>query len=239
MSNKEEVKSTELAASTHQPPMQAFSSMVNFEIAQRMAKALAESDLVPSVYKGKLSNCLVALEIAQRCQASVLMVMQNLYIVQGKPSWSAQYIIAALNACGKFSPLRFRMDGADKCRAYAVELRTEEVLEGPEVSIAMAKAEGWYDKNGSKWKTMPEVMLRYRAASFFGKLYAPELLMGLQTKEENEDIIETTGKDVTPKGGGLASKLKAKMDAPVEAPVQQAEIDLGPSFSNFQGEIVK
>ncbi len=175
----EENKTTEVASNQS---VQAFSSMSGFEVAQRMAKALAESDLVPQMYRGKLPNCLVALELSQRCQASVLMVMQNLFVIQGKPSWSSQYIIAALNSCGKFSPLRFKMEGTDKCTAYAIEHRTGEVLEGPPVTIALAKAEGWFDKNGSKWKTMPELMMRYRAAAFFGRLYAPELLMGLQSR---------------------------------------------------------
>jgi hypothetical protein len=196
--------------------VQAFSSMSGFEIAQRMAKALAESDLVPQMYRGKLSNCLVALEISQRCNASVLMVMQNLFVIQGKPGWSSQYIIAALNSCGKFSPLRFKKD-TEKCMAYAVELRTNEILEGPEVSIAMAKAEGWFDKNGSKWKTMPELMLMYRSAAFFGRLYAPEVLMGLQTKEEVEDVIETTSRKVN-KPDAAIEDLVAKLQS-VEAPV--------------------
>jgi hypothetical protein len=54
----------------------------------------------------------------------------------------------------------------------------------------MAKAEGWYAKNGSKWQTMPEQMLRYRAASFFVRAYAPELSLGLATREEIEDSID-------------------------------------------------
>src|SRR4051794_3295218 len=112
-----EEQKTDLVQAPPQPQVQAFSSMNGFEIAQRMSKALAESDLVPAMYKGKVANCLVALEISQRCQASVLMVMQNLYVIQGKPSWSSQYIIAALNSCGKFSPLRFKID-AQKCTAY-------------------------------------------------------------------------------------------------------------------------
>ena len=52
----------------------------------------------------------------------------------------------------------------------------------------MAKAEGWLTKTGSKWQTMPELMLKYRAAAFFGRLYAPEVLMGMQTAEEVIDI---------------------------------------------------
>lgn len=216
--------------------IQAFSSMSSFEVAQRMAKALAESDLVPQIYRGKVPNCLVALELAQRCKASVLMVMQNLYVIQGKPSWSSQYIIAALNACGKFSPIRFKLNSEKtECTAYAIEHQTGETLEGPPVSIALAKAEGWYDKTGSKWKTMPELMLRYRAAAFFGRLYAPEVLMGLQTREEVEDVIETTGKTVFPsvaasKADELSSKLSQAF-AKSEPLVVEAQPNL--TFEDF------
>ena len=45
-------------------------------------------------------------------------------------------------------------------------------------SIAMAKAEGWYAKNGSKWKTMEDLMLRYRSAAFFARTVAPEVALG-------------------------------------------------------------
>ena len=54
--------------------------------------------------------------------------------------------------------------------------------------MQMADAEGWTKKNGSKWKTMPELMLSYRAATFFGRMYCPDLLMGMQTADEVEDI---------------------------------------------------
>jgi len=163
--------------------------------------------------------------MAQRMGADPLMVMQNLYIVEGRPSWSSQFIIAAINSCGKYSPLRFDLSkpgeleevtytatewqdqpngGRAKkvaverkvkvrhqtCVAWAIEKETGARLESPTISIQMAIDEGWLTKNGSKWMTMPEVMLRYRSAAFFGKLYAPELLMGLQTAEEAQDIID-------------------------------------------------
>jgi hypothetical protein len=139
-------------------------------------------------------------------QASPLAVMQNLYIVHGKPSWSSQFIIAAVNATGKFSPLRFVLtgEGDDKtCIAWAEEKETKERLESPPISIGMAKAEGWYQKKGSKWQTMPELMLRYRTATLFGRLYAPEVLMGMKTYEEAEDI-----------GEAKANAIEVPVDAP-------------------------
>lgn len=178
-------------------PLLAFSSIENFEAAQRMAKSLAASDMVPTMYKGEkgIANCLIAMEVSARTGSSILAVVQNLHVIQGRPSWSASYIIAAINSCGRFHPLSMTVDGeGDKrgCSATATVIRTGEVAEGPRVDIAMAKAEGWHGKAGSKWKTMPDLMLRYRAASMFGRLYAPEILMGMQTDEESEDIAPPT-----------------------------------------------
>ena len=164
-----------------------------FAHIQRVAKMFSSSDLVPDAFKGKIANCTIALEMAHRMGANPMAVMQNLYIVHGRPGWSAQFIIACLNQCGKFSPLRFEITGeGDKrvCVAWAKELESGERLEGPPVSIQLAKDEGWLGKSGSKWKTMPDLMLRYRAATFFGRLYAPDLLMGTQTAEELKDTDE-------------------------------------------------
>lgn len=227
---------TSAVAKPNDAPMSLLTGS-GFDQIQRVAKALSASTLVPVQYRafvekkeyGKvvgheqngagLPNCIVALNMAQRMGADPLMVMQNLYVIEGRPSWSSQFIIAAINSCGRFSPLRFEMSEPGKaeevtyqvtfwkdgkkvteqrktkvkhqtCRAWVVEKATGDRLDGPTVSIQMAIDEGWLTKNGSKWLTMPEIMLRYRAASLLGRLYAPELLMGLQTREEIEDFIQ-------------------------------------------------
>lgn len=216
-----------------------------FELSQRIAKMLSSSTLVPEQYRatiqkkaGKdeygnqlwreepnpngLSNCVIALNMSNRMGADPLMVMQNLYLVNGRPSWSSQFIMAGINSSGRFSALRFELkDLGEKevefvetvwenrkpkkisktvkindfsCVAWAIERETGERLESSKITIEMAVKEGWYTKEGSKWQTMSEQMLRYRAASFFGRVYAPELLMGLRSAEEEQDRII----DVTP-----------------------------------------
>lgn len=182
----------------------AFASIEMFENAQRMAMCLCKSTIVPEGYRGDnaVGNCVIALEISNRIGANVLAVMQNLYIVHGKPAWSSQFLISCVNASRRFSPLRYKMTGEkDKdtwgCIAWATD-KTGEVLESPEVTIKMAKDEGWYGKNGSKWKTIPELMLRYRAATFFTRLYAPEITMGIVTREEVQDAVEIEAEVVAP-----------------------------------------
>ena len=219
-----------------------FANAQAFEDAQRMATALSKSTLVPKDYQNNMPNCLIALEIAHRVAASPLMIMQNLYIVHGRPSWSSQFIISAINTSGKFKPLRYAFNNGEKyeeieyelfetewvggkkstniikkkakilnnrCYAWTEDL-SGQILKGPEVSITMAFQEGWHDKPGSKWKTMPELMLTYRAAAFFGRVYAPEILMGMKTIEESEDIIDVTPSPVVQKTS-TADKIKERL----------------------------
>lgn len=214
----------------------AFGNIQCFADAQRMAKALCSSSIVPANYQGEanMGNCVIALEISNRIGASVLAVMQNLYVVHGKPGWSSQFLISCINASRKFTPLRYKMTGEKGkdswgCIAWATD-KTGEVLESPEVTIEMAKAEGWYGKNGSKWKTMPELMLRYRTATFFARLYAPELTMGIQTAEELTDFVDVEATVVpttpsftprvidAPKEKKAEPKVEAKTEAKPEAP---------------------
>lgn len=172
-------------------PNESAFGIATFDHAQRVAKMLSVSSLIPKDYQNNIPNTMIALEMANRIGASPLMVMQNLYIVHGKPSWSSTFIIAALNSSKKFSPVRFELSGDGEeygCFAWAYDATNNEKLIGPKITMKMAKLEGWIDKNGSKWKTMPELMLRYRAAAFFGRLYAPEIMMGMQTMEEVIDI---------------------------------------------------
>lgn len=193
-----------------------FGTVASFEAAQRIGKMLSTSSLVPDTYKGdgNIGNCVIALEMANRIGMNVISVMQNMYIVHGRPAWSSQFLISCINASGKFTPLRYEISGEpDKdswgCRAWAVD-RSGEKLVGPLVTIEMARLEGWYSKNGSKWKTMPELMLRYRAATLFARLYSPELTMGIMTADEVEDV-------------------KQFVPAMAAEPVEPAAIPSGPS----------
>ncbi len=181
---------------SHLPAVRAgFFDLQSFELMQRVSKAFAASDLVPKSYQGNLANCMIALDMAQRIGANPLMVMQNLYIVHGTPGWSSKFLIATINACGRYSSLRYEWKGnpGDKdygCRAWAIERDTGERLDGIWVTWEMVRAEGWSSKNGSKWNTMPDQMFVYRSAAFWQRAYAPELGMGLQTAEEIGDVFD-------------------------------------------------
>lgn len=93
-----------------------FFDPLQFETMQRVCKMFASSELVPDMYKASdknpiekaISNCMIAIEIAQRIGASPLMVMQNMVPIYGKPSWSSKFLVATVNTCGRFNPLQYR-----------------------------------------------------------------------------------------------------------------------------------
>ncbi|MCP9910683.1 hypothetical protein KBZ15_12340 [Cyanobium sp. BA20m-p-22] len=200
--------------------LQVFSGIAAFDAAQRMAKALCSSSLVPKEYQGQqgLANSLIALEIAGRMRLSPLVVMQNMTPIHGRPTWSSKFLIATVNASGRFSPLRFVFDAKEQpssCYAVATDKATGEVLEGETITLELARKEGWWsrkDRQGnetSKWQTMTGQMLRYRAAAWWSNVYCPEIALGLITQEEALDI-----EAVTVREAGRASITGAEIQAP-------------------------
>lgn len=166
-----------------------------YHTALRMAQCLASSTVVPKEYHGNVGNCMIAIEMASRINTSPMMVMQNLYIVNGRPAWSSQWIIAMINSSRRYkTELQFefgrdKADGGLSCRAWAEDYSGHKVY-GPKITMNMANDEGWTSKNGSKWKTMPDVMIQYRAASFFGRMNCPDMIMGIYSQEEVLDMGE-------------------------------------------------
>jgi hypothetical protein len=188
-----------------------------FEFAQRQAKVLCASSLVPDSYKGtqNLPNCLIAMNIAKRLRVDVLTVMQSMVPIHGRPAWSASFVLAMINQSGRFGAVRYvtkdlgkkTVDyhwwegdkGSRKKLTGKIEIQDKSVrvvttdqqgntIEGPEVTVEMAVKDGWFTRSDSKWQTMPELMLRYRAIAFFARTTVPELLVGLPVEGELEDM---------------------------------------------------
>ena len=159
----------------------------NFKVAQY----LSQSNLIPQQYQGKAEDCAIALDMADRMGVSPLMVMQSLYVVKGKPSWSGQACMSFIKAkYGEAEPVYTGQRGTDTRGCFVRVTKPDgTVIEGTEVTIGMAKAEGW--TSNKKWINMPELMLAYRAAAFFARVYCPEILMGVAVKGEIEDIQPT------------------------------------------------
>lgn len=169
-----------------------FANQESFNTGYKMAQILSASTIIPDTFKGNVGNVMIAIDLAQRIHTNPLMIMQNMSVIYGMPSFSAKFLIACINASGLFAtPLRYEFVGEQGkddwgCYAYAID-KQGEVLKGSTVTIRQAKVKGWYDKKGSNWQADPEQMLRYRAATRFQYAYCPEITCGLAVKEDLED----------------------------------------------------
>ncbi len=161
----------------------------NYNLGQQLSK----SGLIPDTYKGKPENCVIAVGMAMKMNLDPFTVMQNLNIVRGKASWSGSFCKTLIERSGKYKNVRHVYIGEKGkpsygCYLQATEISTEEIIKGPEVTIQMATDEGW--TSNKKWINLQDLMLAYRAASFFARVYVPEALNGVYTAEENSEIIE-------------------------------------------------
>lgn len=170
--------------------------------AWKMATVMSKTSIVPQAYKENAGNCLIAIDIANRMGLSPIMVMQNSQVVQGNFTWKGSACKGLIDNCGRFKNTKYVFIGSKGnddwgCYLEAYDNQTKETVKGAIVDIKMAKDEGWYNKNGSKWKTMPEIMLQYRAATFFSRTNCPQALMGFYTIDEMIDIgkVEETEKE--------------------------------------------
>ena len=108
---------TTVATTNNQVQAFDFFNKEQFETMQRVCKLFSSSELVPDIYKtsttnpeGKaMANCMIAIEMAQRIGASPLMIMQNMIIIYGRPSWSTKFLISTVNTCGRFNPIQYKI----------------------------------------------------------------------------------------------------------------------------------
>ena len=202
MDNNQVIPANETALQTSNqteimPQAQQFRSMWNDKemLAQswKCAYFLSQSKLVPDTYQRQPQNCLIALDLSNRSGMSPLTVMQNLYVVKGKPAWAGQFAIALVNGSRRFAkPLKPIFFGDENTPSWGCYMETYDwegnKVVGAKITMQMAKDEGWIDKGGSKWKTMPEQMLMYRAGAFFARVHCPDVLYGVQMVEEVKDV---------------------------------------------------
>ena len=182
----------------------------------KMATAISKADIIPDHYRGKEANCFIAVEMAERLGVGVLEIMQNTYVVHGKLGWAATYVIGMANKSGVFrGPIQFDYTpGANaSVTAWAVVDYTGDKVDFT-VDIAMARAEGW--TSNKKYKTMPQTMLSYRAGTQLVKLYASHCLLGLQTKEELQDVAASQQRSAVDMEFVVRDSAAPAIEAPVD-----------------------
>lgn len=166
--------------------------MDNYQNNWNIAVQLAKSDIIPKEYQNKPQNIMVALELSQNMNLTPFLVMQNLSVINGKTSWSGSFCKFLIERTGKYTDLELNYIGTKGkddygCYLSATRVSDNKKIKGPEVTMAIAREEGWIARN-KKWITLQDNMLAYRCQSFFARIYCPEALNGIYTDDETFEI---------------------------------------------------
>jgi len=181
------------------------------------AAILAKSSLLPQRYQNKPEDVMILLDMCSRMGISLFALAKGTYPVHGEISVTGQFCIQLINGSGKFTPLDFVFVGEPGqndygCYAIATRKGSGTVCKSTTITLQMAKDEGWI--RNSKWKTMTDQMMMYRAASYFMRVYCPELTLGMYTQEELEEVY------------GVEEKQKKKTRltlSPVESTAEEVD----------------
>ena len=208
-----------------------------FEHAQRIAKMFAASELIPQHLRGKVAEVTIALLMARRLNEDPLVVMQNMVSISGKAGWAAQYVIARANRSGVFKGrINWRVVGTGKdlaVTAFAKLADTEEEVCFT-ATMAMAEAEGW-TKN-PKYRSMPEVMLRYRSGAFLVRFYAPDVMLGNTTTDD--DLYAMDPEPATAAPRKRAKTLDEALENVKAGPVVDAVAEVVTQPAAVEAEVV-
>ncbi len=180
-----------------------FDDMASYQNALEMARMLCKTQLIPQNFHNKPEDCLIALDYSRRLRVPPTAIMPHLYVIHGRPSVSAQFMIAMVNRSGKFSRIvwdegidgevEFFSNGTRKkipnyyATATFTEQTTGNVYKSTRVDMKVALSNGWLSKNDSMWQKTPQIMCRYRSASILVKTACPELVFGMETVEDARD----------------------------------------------------
>lgn len=189
----------------------------------RVAKAFSMSGMVPAHFQNKPESCMVALMYAEQLGEHPMVMFQEVTVINGRPGTSARFAIARANKSGLLQgPISWQSKGADnnlQVTASATLRETGEVITAT-VTMKEATADGW--TRNPKYKSIPEQMLRWRAATRLISLYMPEVLFGLGIREDAE-VRKATVQDVGSGGAGVVADLNRQIAASSSAPVAEAE----------------
>jgi hypothetical protein len=144
-----------------------------------LAKAFAEAKMVPDHFKKSVGDCYIAVNLANRYGMDPWTLMQELYIISGRPMMSGKLATAILNH-SLADPLRPVYSGEGDERTITLSGRPEGEAEALSVKLKVKDAR----TANEQWKKNPDQMLMYAASRTWGRRFAPDILLGIVFDDE-------------------------------------------------------
>ena len=207
----------------------------DIDALKQHAKIVAASGLVPEHFKKYPQAVYTAVGLAKSMGEDPVYVMQSIFFIGGKPGWNSSFLLSRLRRTKTIrGTVRYLIEDTEKdgltVRASCIDAETGDEIVGPAATMRMAEDDKW-TKN-SKYKSMPEIMLRNRALAFLARYQYPDILAGLPTADELQDVQAATSVLIAPseRVGALAA-----LEAEVAEAIDPVEVKLAHEEASAEG----
>lgn len=200
-------------------------------------ETLSKSDFIPKDYQGKPGNVLVAIQWGMEVGLQPLQAMQNIAVVNGRPSLWGDAVLALVKGSSVYEYIRESFDEKSMTATCEAKRKGEEAVRHTFSKVDAEKANLW-TKSGT-WQNYPKRMLQMRARAWALRDAFPDVLKGMPIAEEMQDIeaqpsAVSTVVDVKNVHGSLTDKVNAAKAAAtnqsttLDEPIQDAVIEPEP-----------
>ena len=170
--------------------VQAFSfAPTNLQEAMHYAKLISTSTFIPTQFRDKPADILVAVQWGAELGLPPLQALQNIAVINGRPTlWGdAALAVAQQHPAYEWISEKIEEDDKGNMTAICILKRKGHEAHRAEFSLEMAKRAGLLGKQGP-WTQYPKRMLQMRARGFALRDVFADALRGLITREEAMDF---------------------------------------------------
>lgn len=225
----------ETGGDTYQVDLLAHSpEFQKFEVAKRIARTLAASNLVPEAYRGRSNDCFVAINMGAEVGLEPFAAIQSIAVIDGKPCLYGDGLIGVVRASSKCEWIKETLDETTMIATCEAKRKGDPNVVKATYSLKDAKLAGIDTK--FNWKKHPKRMLQMRARAYCLRDAFPDLLKGLGVVEEMYDH-ENTPPPI--QQFELPETPKQALPDPVTGPVTLAEVERAMHQSDSMADLLK
>lgn len=196
--------------------------------AMELAKTLASSQLIPKAFQQRPGDVFVAMMWSHSLGIPIVQGLQGIAVINGKPSLYGDALLAVCMGSGQMADIEETVTGnADNLTATCkVTRRGKPTPVVSTFSMADARAAGLLGKPGP-WKQYTSRMLKMRARAFALRDAFPDVLSGIASAEEMQDVEGTATEKATENVAEQVAKMpRRRSKLPVQAPKEGTEVEV-------------
>ena len=176
----EKQETTDIQKSTNQYPS-------SIDDMQKLGDVLLKSGWLPEHYKTS-AQIIAGIIKCRELDLPIHGGLSKMYVVNGRVSMEGELILAMIYRSKELKSISIE---GDSHQCTVVMERNNGVKHTLRYTIEMAKMAKLHEKKNSQWVMRPDVMLRWRAIAYCGRLVFPDLILGIMLPDEMEEVLST------------------------------------------------